>query len=1037
MHISQLFLVEALRTQKHSTSKAKNTPLWIGTHRFALAIFLSLSISFLFIPHFTYADNFTKELCDKDPDAFTLNIENSILNAIHEEKEDHNDSDCTLDPNTFKKINQINNVTAKGYHSQCSPSLTNTNESNVNTDNDEKAVFLINMLLWRANISQEINKTNVNEILQSALNTCEKTSENISKKINRYPPPLTQLSLSNIQSSSSASSSSSTSFEEIKENQSEKLIDETPFLINTAIQIAEQFFLNQNSSLIKKNRPNRNSDISSASSFISDINSPQEKHSPTKTPPLKRSSAILNSSSVYTFKTEEDINFPPPRDSFTQYLVQILISDPSIKNKNYNDQRKSLHSKLNSYNKNIPEIITTLCKSPTTAKKYLSENQNLLDKFKFCNSNQNKTPNSLAPFSPKLFRSSLSHQSPSSNQSPSTPTMQRSLSYKNITKPLTPKLLTNLQLSRPLSISADSASSSPPSTTRPLSARGNSQKKSSISINTPPLTPRGLRRLSSVKPNEIPKNRTELAEEDLNNIFEQSFNRELEKLFTNNIRDINNQNIKMLQFKGRFNSFDSKSRYQFVRDLNQLYFANQPFLIYDLIYDKDGTFKENKIKTTHPIELAIKIIHEIETTNCDKTDCYEPLEKLRYYTARMAYMYNIQTTLRTIAKENHRPFGIRIPSDPSQSLQQMGFATKPLEIKNKSSLISIIKRKGNIPGLDGFIPMDGNLGKNGTSLKKLLLNQCTTNNKSSDCEDSKKQETQKAFDEKQIQLRKKIEEDTAIAQNLLTLKDDQGSPLYTQVHRTRKRYYFIKGDFVTEIAVLENTEKDPNTTHLRKISWVEYHPSHPPQNIAHILADRWGNPITADTDFLFMPTEKDDSEVKYDLVYGHHTNSDLIFINKINEKWRNLSSNYNDIVQHGHEFLFGLNTLDGQVLLVNSKGKIDIINISDPKTNAKASDPKTDARAQDFKQVAEFIKKDLEHSKGAYTIHIPTPQEQHENYEHLKAHIKTDFHLDFTQATEDFKVMQKVLTPPTGPKPDSTQLDDSKLDKTKDESPAF
>jgi len=550
-------------------------------------------------------------------------------------------------------------------------------------------------------------------------------------------------------------------------------------------------------------------------------------------------------------------------------------------------------------------------------------------------------------------------------------------------------------------------SSSPPIAAQSLSVPGITLQRLSSSENASTLnhSPRFKLRRSSIKSNEVLLSRLESAESDLNSIFNWKFNRELEKLFGEVPNLIINLKINENQFRGLFTPFiNRKDCYQFMRDLNQL-------------FSSGDSESKNFVKRT---------LVKINSYSVSRSDLFDSLERLRRETSEKAYMSNIKNIASKIAKSAGRPLAIRVPSSASQTLQQMGYPTKPLAIKNKSSIINIIRRKTTLPGLDGFIPIDGKLGKYGTELK-LLLNKCLKENKSFDCDD---------FKSEKEDLEIKIKNDTAIAENLLKETDAFGAPLYIPIPRTRKIY--DKGQPVTQIALLDDS--DLNEEHLKKIRWVQSDPNsliNPdllPKNTAFILADRWGNPITADTDLLFLPTETRDPEVKYDPIYGNHTESDLEFIKKINQKWRSLTGNNNDIIQHGHEFRYGLNTLDGDVLLANSEGKVAIFTIPEPSASKSTDSP----RASAFTAIANFIKADLDQAAVQYTVHIPTPEEQKRNLDALKKHapdidisddLKTrlpDIDISYEQPKKDFKVMRDVLFPTANTRSDETKSEDTK-----------
>ena len=358
--------------------------------------------------------------------------------------------------------------------------------------------------------------------------------------------------------------------------------------------------------------------------------------------------------------------------------------------------------------------------------------------------------------------------------------------------------------------------------------------------------------------------------------------------------------------------------------------------------------------------LAFLILPFVESS-FSYADC-PLLAKLSRRIAIDAYQTNISKTLSRVAKKHKIPIVFRETTPAAEALQQQGFPTRPMRIKNKSS---------PLPGIEGFIPCDGKAGKYGERLRVLLQapgsEQVTEEGNCKICE-----------------LEEKIATENILMNSLLAETYSDGRPRFTKLPITR----LTNG--VREVVTYYNEKAD-------RTRWVPF-TDPPPARIAWVLGDSERRPFTADTDLVLVGQPKTPDgkhEIIFDDEFGFRTSfSDQLRI-EINQLWQFYSENANTVVDHGEEANFGLNPIDEVYFAFSHLGKLTRFDLR--KINS--------SRSTELTRYAFWLKGE---SKYADII-IPDESLQKAREKYLESTY--GMHLDYHSVTQDYDQIKKVLGP--------------------------
>ncbi len=222
------------------------------------------------------------------------------------------------------------------------------------------------------------------------------------------------------------------------------------------------------------------------------------------------------------------------------------------------------------------------------------------------------------------------------------------------------------------------------------------------------------------------------------------------------------------------------------------------------------------------------------------------------------------------------------------------------------------------------------------------------------------------------ELKTDVDNDTKMAEELV-----QGKK-YKRIERTRKN------NGQEEVLVYEIHENKEVVT-----KWVSKSEANL-EEIAYILADNNKNPLTADTDtFLIgIPGKSKRRSSTYSPATGHEFPFAKSLRTLLNTAWKNTTENENDIVQHGDESQYGLNTIDD--VIVAASGNCRHYPPTTPEI--KRFNLKRDQTLEERdKQITEYGKWLAKESESKVQIPIPTFEQLQERRNKLKkAHPEMD-----------------------------------------------
>ncbi len=329
--------------------------------------------------------------------------------------------------------------------------------------------------------------------------------------------------------------------------------------------------------------------------------------------------------------------------------------------------------------------------------------------------------------------------------------------------------------------------------------------------------------------------------------------------------------------------------------------------------------------------------------------------------ARKAYQLNVTKVFKEVAQENKIPIVYRESSEVSQALQQNGLDTKPMRVKNKSSIMESI---------NGLIPYNGLAGKKGDKLRKFEKTPCV--------------KVPEVCKMEKLDLEKGVEAENKMMTQLIQVDSRMGKVQFEKQPVTRVR------QDKKEIVIYTDSRAS-------EAKWVVWdNPSSYPENTAWVLAAKGGSLITADTDLVLIGQPKGKPHpVKYDLINGYRTQFSDRIREQINLLWQRYSKNKNSIIQHGDEANFGLNPIDDIYVAFSHDGKVSRFDLTQTNPN----------RIQEFKKYAEWLKRE----SLFVDIPIPTRMLQKVRHEALLQQSEGVVDINPEVAAKDYQILRKFM----------------------------
>lgn len=323
-----------------------------------------------------------------------------------------------------------------------------------------------------------------------------------------------------------------------------------------------------------------------------------------------------------------------------------------------------------------------------------------------------------------------------------------------------------------------------------------------------------------------------------------------------------------------------------------------------------------------------------------------------------AYTLNLTQAIQMVANKKGIPIIIRRSTFASEGLQQAGYPTKPLHVKNKSSVL---------PGLAGFIPLNGNAGKMGDILEQFIIHSDPSYLRSAEGTAKLKR------------IQEKVKHETQEAHLLLNEPTN-----FIKVPITRVR------QGVRQILVYTSDS-------ARATQWISPHDA-TEDRIAYVLGEKTTRkPIVADTDLVLIGHPKTSAalrRVHYHSKYGYGPEGNQGVINSLNLEWKNKTGNSNRLFQHQDEAHFGINPIDDEY-------KVFIPGEGTRTFDLRKNNPD---RNQALKKYALV----LTELSRKYTLFVPTPSLIKARAEYLEKEKGT--HVDYQDTLEDYAKIWKIGT---------------------------